>query len=232
MGCDHLPTEPRILRACALGQVPYEAALALQERLVRARQQNACPDTLLLLEHPPVITEGRSSKGQHLRIPRAELAVRGIAHHKCGRGGDITYHGPGQLVLYPIVSLAPDRQDVRRYVWMLEEAMIRTASAFGLDAGRIQGLNGAWIDGARKVGAVGVRISRWVTMHGCALNVNLDLDAFAPIVPCGIADKGVTSLAAELGHPACMDAASRLLAEALAALLEAELQWVQTLNDT
>jgi lipoyl(octanoyl) transferase len=187
-----------------LQTIGYAAALELQERLLEARIAQRIPDTLLLLEHTPVITLGRGSKPEHVLASREALALAGVELHETGRGGDVTYHGPGQLVAYPIVDLSPDRRDVRRYVAALEEVMIRVAAAYGLEAGRIAGLNGAWI-GERKLGAVGVRIRRWVTMHGFALNVSTSLSAFELIVPCGIADKQVTSLERELSRAVAMD---------------------------
>lgn len=182
-----------------LGQVGYAAAVALQERLLEARIAQAIPDTLLLLQHAPVVTVGRGGKAEHVLFSQEALAARGVELYETGRGGDVTYHGPGQLVAYPIIDLNPDRRDVRRYVSGLEEVMIRLCASYGLTAERIAGLNGAWI-GDRKIGAVGVRIRRWVTMHGFAFNVATDLRAFQLIVPCGITDKGVTSLERELGQ--------------------------------
>ncbi|HJK95626.1 MAG TPA: lipoyl(octanoyl) transferase LipB [Polyangiaceae bacterium LLY-WYZ-14_1] len=185
-----------------LGRVPYAPTHRLQERLVKARQAGTIPDTLLLLEHDPVITLGRGAKAAHLLRSRDELDRLGVELHETGRGGDVTYHGPGQLVAYPILDLSPDRRDVRRYVGDLERWMIGTVARFGVDAGRVEGLNGAWVEGTRKIGAVGVRISRWVTMHGIALNVHPHMPHFGLIVPCGIADRGVTSLSAEMdGRP-------------------------------
>ena len=195
---------PRQITVHRMGLVRYAEALELQERLQRARIRGRIGDTLLLLEHPPVVTLGRGAKEQNILLSRALLAARGFDVHEIGRGGDVTYHGPGQLVGYPILDLSPDRKDVRRYVTDLEEAMIRLAAAYGLDAGRVPKLNGTWV-GDRKIGAIGVRISRWVTMHGLALNVNTDLDFFNLIVPCGIADRGVTSLAREVGRSVDMD---------------------------
>ncbi len=191
----------RIFDVYDCGRRDYAPMHALQERLLEARIADEIADTLLIVEHPPVITLGRSAKAEHLRVSQAYLAQQGIELVEIGRGGDITYHGPGQLVCYPIFDLKPDRQDVRRYVRDLEEVMIRTAGVFGIEAQRIQGLNGAWVE-ARKIGAVGVRIRHWVTMHGFALNVHTDLQAFDAIVPCGIHDKSVTSLSAELGADA------------------------------
>lgn len=193
-----------------LGTLDYQAALDLQHGLVEQRKRGDIPDQLLLLEHPDVITLGVKNRGarSHVLESDAALAGKGIAVFETGRGGDVTYHGPGQLVGYPIVDLKPDRCDVHRYVRDLEEVLIRTVSDFGIDAGRISGLTGIWVDAAgrqAKLAAIGVRISRWVTSHGFALNVATDLSRFELIVPCGIADKGVTSMAAVLGHTVAMD---------------------------
>ena len=189
----------RMLVVERLGRVEYGQALAKQEALVEARIAGDIPDTLLLLEHNPVITLGRGAKPDHVLLSPSELAQANVATFETGRGGDVTFHGPGQLVAYPILDLNPDQKDVRRYVWTLEEIMIRVAESYGLHASRIAGFNGAWID-ERKIGAVGVRIRQWVTMHGFALNVNTDLSQFSMIVPCGIADKAVTSLSEELSQ--------------------------------
>ena len=182
-----------------LGIVAYAEALALQRALVEDRRLGRIGDVLLLVEHPHVLTLGVRGDGgrSHILASAETLALRGIEVHETGRGGDITYHGPGQVVGYPIVDLRPDRCDVRRYVADLEEVMIRTAAEYGIAAGRVPGLIGAWVDGARKIGAIGVRISHWVTSHGFALNVSTDLSAFDLIVPCGIKDKGVTSISKE-----------------------------------
>lgn len=192
-----------------LGTVRYQDAHHLQERLVMARQRGLIPDTLLVLEHPPVITLGRGAKESNLLAPREGLRARGIDVHDVGRGGDVTYHGPGQMVCYPILDLAPDRQDVRRYVRDLEQTMIDLAADYGLTAERIAGMNGTWLRsielGDRKIGAIGVRISRWITMHGLAFNVSTNLGHFGLIVPCGIEGKGVTSLRVELDAPPTMD---------------------------
>jgi lipoyl(octanoyl) transferase len=219
-----MPSEARVYR---LGSVRYQDAHVLQERLQLARQRGLVPDTILMLEHPPAITLGRGAKEENLRFPREGLRARGIDVHEVGRGGDVTYHGPGQLVCYPILELAPDRQDVRRYVKDLEEAMIRLSADHGLVAERIEGLNGTWIRSAelgdRKIGAIGVRISRWVTMHGLAYNVTTNLAHFGLIVPCGIRDKGVTSLALELDAPPPMERVMDELEVHLGALLDRRL---------
>jgi len=215
---------------CRLGTVDYAEAHRLQEALQGKRVRREVGDIVLLLEHPPVLTMGRSANAQHVLAAPEILAARGVQVHEVGRGGDVTYHGPGQLVAYPIIDLKPDRKDVRKYVASLEETMIRTCSNFGLAAGRVEGLNGAWI-GDRKVGAVGVRISRWVTMHGLALNVNSDLRQFEMIVPCGIQDKGVTSLSAELGRTVHVGDVFEPLAQHFAELYDADIEWHDGLPD-
>lgn len=199
-----------------LGRMPYGEALSLQEELQAARIGDEAEDTLLLVEHDPVITLGRAAKHEHVLLSEAALASAAVPTYEVGRGGDVTYHGPGQLVAYPILDLKPDRRDVRKYVWTLEEIMVRIAADYGLAAGRVSGLNGTWVAG-NKIGAVGVRIRQWVTMHGFALNVNTDLSGFGMIVPCGIQDRGVTSLARELGHEIPLDEVEeRVIAHATA----------------
>jgi lipoyl(octanoyl) transferase len=208
---------------CHLGTVDYVEAHRLQRALQAKRIAGEIDDVVLLLEHPPVLTMGRSAKEQHIIAAPEVLAARGISVHEVGRGGDATYHGPGQLVAYPIIDLKPDRRDVRKYMWSLEETMIRTCADFGLSADRVEGLNGAWI-GDRKVGAVGVRISRWVTMHGLALNADSDLTHFDLIVPCGIRDKTVTSLSSELGRTVGVPEVLDPLARNFAQLYDAEVE--------
>jgi lipoyl(octanoyl) transferase len=185
-----------------LGRTPYADALALQRALVEDRRADRIGDVLLLLEHPPVLTVGVRGDGgrSHILASPEALAARGIEVHETGRGGDVTYHGPGQIVGYPIISLKPDRCDVHGYLRGLEEVLIRVAADFGIDAARVPGLTGVWV-GEDKLAAIGVRISRWITSHGFALNVRPNLEDFELIVPCGIADRGVTSLA-RLGCPA------------------------------
>ena len=209
-----------------LGTIDYQAALDLQAQLVERRKQGLIPDQLLLLEHPPVITLGVRTRSDrsHVLESEAALAARGVGLFETGRGGDVTYHGPGQLVGYPIVDLKPDRCDVHRYVRDLEEVLIRAVDAFGVRAGRIEGLTGIWV-GDQKLAAIGVRISRWVTSHGFALNVNTDLSHFGLIVPCGITDKGVTSLERLLGHALPMDEVAETVARQFAALFSAELTY-------
>ena len=209
---------------CRIGTVDYAEAHELQERLQAKRIAGEIDDCVLLLEHPAVLTLGRSAKTEHVLATRQMLEARGISIHEVGRGGDVTYHGPGQLVAYPIIDLKPDRKDVRKYVWSLEETMIRTCRDFGLSASRVEGLNGAWI-GERKVGAVGVRISRWVTMHGLALNACSRLEDFELIVPCGIEDKAVTSISRELDRRVSVDDVVEPLAAHFADLYGAEIEW-------
>jgi lipoyl(octanoyl) transferase len=218
-----------------LGRVEYRASLALMSTLRAARLAGEIEDTLLLLEHPPVLTLGRKGSLRHVRSDAAELASLGVEVFETERGGDVTYHGPGQIVGYPILSLAPDRCDVRRYVRDLEETMIRAASDLGVAAGRVASLNGIWLgEGAdpaspgrsRKLGAVGVHLSRWITSHGFALNANTDLQGFEMIVPCGIAGRDVTSLRAELARPVDQAWVASRLAFHLADLLGRELRWL------
>ena len=189
----------RELAIVDLGRRDYASVLALQERTHAARARGELPDTLYLVEHEPVITLGRAAKREHVLVTPEHLRARGIELHEIGRGGDVTYHGPGQLVVYPIFDLRPDRCDVRRYVRSLEQVMLQVAESYGLAPRLIEGMTGAFVED-RKYGALGVRISRWVTMHGIAMNVTTDLDAFSLIVPCGLRTTSVTSLARETGR--------------------------------
>ena len=194
-----------------LGVVSYTDALALQRTLVDDRKAGRIPDVLLLLEHPHVITVGVKTDAarSHIVASPELLAARGVEVHETGRGGDVTYHGPGQLVGYPIVDLKPDRCDVHAYVRDLEELMIRVCADFGVPARRVSGLSGTWVDtprGPEKIGAIGVRISRWVTSHGFAFNVNTNMEFFGLIVPCGIVEHGVTSLQRLLGRQVPIEA--------------------------
>jgi lipoyl(octanoyl) transferase len=192
---------PRPVEVRRLGVVPYADALELQRQLVEERRAERVPDLLLLLQHPHVITMGVKRGAAHSNIlatPEA-LAATGVEVFETGRGGDVTYHGPGQIVGYPILDLRPDRCDVHRYVRDLEDVMIRVCGEYGVEATRVPGLTGAWVTtsrGPEKVGAIGVRISRWITSHGFAFNATTDLEYFRLIVPCGIGDRGVTSLEA------------------------------------
>jgi lipoyl(octanoyl) transferase len=188
-----------------LGVVPYADALSMQRALVEERKGGRVPDLLLLLQHPPVITLGVRGDGGRANIVATDETLRelGIDTFETGRGGDVTYHGPGQVVGYPIIDLKPDRQDVHVYVRDVEEVMIRACADYGVAADRVKGLTGAWV-GPAKIGAIGVRISRWVTSHGFAFNVSTNLDHFKLIVPCGISDRGVTSLEAASGRTIAM----------------------------
>jgi lipoyl(octanoyl) transferase len=188
-----------------LGRVPYADGLALQAELVGRRRAGEIPDTLLLLEHPHVITLGTGSHAENLLVDAAERERLGIELFEAGRGGDVTYHGPGQLVGYPILDLKPDRCDLHRYLRDLEEVLIRVLADFGLQGARRAGMTGVWV-GDRKLAAIGVRVSSgWITSHGFALNVSTDLGYFDAIVPCGIREYGVGSISGELGIPVEME---------------------------
>jgi lipoyl(octanoyl) transferase len=213
----------RPLAVQRLGRVAYARGLEIQVRLVAERQAGAVPDTLLLLEHDPVFTLGRNAQARNVLLPEVELRRRGFEVFETGRGGDVTYHGPGQVVGYPVLDLAPDRKDVHRYVRDLEEVMIRTCGDYGVEAGRIPGLTGVWV-GGDKIGAIGVRIARWVTSHGFAFNVSTDLAPFGLIVPCGIRDRGVTSLSRRLGREVPVEPVADRLAAHLAAVFDRELE--------
>jgi lipoyl(octanoyl) transferase len=184
----------RPLQVKRLGVVPYDEALALQDELVRRRRGSEIPDQLLLLEHPHVITLGSGAHVEHVLADAARRETLGISLERTGRGGDVTYHGPGQLVGYPILDLNPDRKDIHRYLRDLEEVLIRALADFGVESGRVQGRTGVWT-AAGKIAAIGVRVSSgWITSHGFALNVSTNLQYFETIVPCGIHDLAVTSL--------------------------------------
>lgn len=181
----------------------YAEAYALQKRIVAVRKADAVEDVLLLCEHPHVITQGRNGKREHLLVAEHVLRQKGVEFYETSRGGDITYHGPGQIVGYPILNLGEIRRDVVWYVRMLEEAMIRATAEFGIGAKRVAGKTGIWVDAGKteeKLGAIGVHISRWVTSHGFAYNVSTDLRFFDLIVPCGISDRKATSLEKLLGR--------------------------------
>lgn len=212
----------RECRASWLGTVEYAEAWRLQQALARARAASAIPDTLLLLEHPPVYTTGRRDALRNLRVPAAALGAPLV---QTDRGGDITFHGPGQLVVYPIITLQEAGLGVSAYVRTLEEAAIRTLAAYGLTASREEGLTGVWV-GPAKIAAIGVRVSRpggaaarWVTEHGLAVNVCVDLSWFGRIVPCGIEGRPVTSMAELLRDPPRVEEVGWRLAAELASLL-------------
>jgi lipoyl(octanoyl) transferase len=191
----------RLLEVRVLGSVPYGQGLTLQEELVRRRRAGEIPDQLLLLEHPHVFTLGSSSQEEHLLLSPPEREARGIELFDVGRGGDVTYHGPGQLVGYPILDLKPNRKDLHRYLRDLEETLILALGSFGISSGREAGLTGVWVPQG-KLAAIGVRVSSgWITSHGFALNVDPDLSYFSSIIPCGIKDRSVTSIARLIGRP-------------------------------
>jgi lipoyl(octanoyl) transferase len=192
-------TMRRPLSVLDLGTVPYGEALEAQRDLVGRRRAGEVSDTLILLEHPHVITLGSSADAAHVLVDEVERARRGIELFDVGRGGDVTYHGPGQLVAYPILDLKPDRKDLHRYLRDLEDVLAGVARDFGVAATRSESGTGVWTE-LGKLAAIGVRVSSgWITSHGVALNVTSDLSYFQTIVPCGIRDRTVTSLARELG---------------------------------
>ena len=207
-----------VLTVERLGTVAYQPTWELQDELAQQRRERRIGDRLLLLEHFPVYTIGRGGNEANLLASPERLRELGAGFVRIDRGGDITFHGPGQLVAYPIVELR-DPLDLRRYVRTLEAAIIATAERFGVAGGRVDGLTGVWVDGRRKLAAIGVRVRRGVTTHGLALNVNTNLRWFAEMIPCGIHDKEVTSLARELGHAEAMEDVEQVLAEELAAHL-------------
>jgi lipoyl(octanoyl) transferase len=211
----------RGLEVRRLGLIDYGEALELQRQLVEDRRADRIPDTLLLLQHPPVITLGVKARGdrRHVLASPESLREAGVAIYEAGRGGDVTYHGPGQLVGYPVLDLRPDRCDVHRYVRDVEEVLILATRGFGVEAERLPGLTGVW-SGGSKLAAIGVRISRWITSHGFAYNVAPNLDHFSWIVPCGIGDRGVTSLAALAGSEIQMSHVEDGVTSAFAAVFD------------
>ncbi|MCE7067537.1 lipoyl(octanoyl) transferase LipB [Dyadobacter sp. CY326] len=224
-----------------LGLIDYQEAWDYQEKIfagtiaiktanrdVEKDKQRLTPNYLLFCQHPHVYTLGKSGKQDHLLLSEDDLAAKQAKYYRINRGGDITYHGPGQIVGYPIFDLDNFFTDIHRYMRTLEEAIILTLADYGLEAGRINGLTGVWFDfkeqeNSRKICALGVKSSRWVTMHGFALNVNTDLSYFGNIVPCGIQDKAVTSMAAELGRELDIQEVSDKLKNHLAGLFQMEL---------
>jgi lipoyl(octanoyl) transferase len=194
---------PHVCWLIDIGLIPYDAAVRVQRRLVEARKSAAIPDVLVFCEHPHVITLGRNGKREHLRASDRVLGQMNVQFRPTDRGGDITYHGPGQVVGYPVLDLTGHRRDVRRYVQQLEEVMIRSTADYGVHAKRVEGRHGIWVETSsreEKLAAIGVHLSRWVTSHGFAYNVSTDLRFFDLIVPCGISDRGATSLERLLGR--------------------------------
>ena len=215
----------RDVQAHWAGIVPYPAAVRLQSDLVQARRGRAIPDQLILLEHPHVITLGSRSDRSHVLVDTTERLALGIDLIESGRGGDVTYHGPGQLVGYPILDLGPDRKDIHRYLRDLEEVLIRVARAVGVRADRVAGRTGVWTREG-KLGAIGVRVSSgWITSHGFALNVTTDLSYFDRIVPCGLAGDAVTSLERLLGRRLRMSDVMEETAEAFGQVFDASVTW-------
>jgi len=214
------------LCVCHLGLVAYEEALELQRGLRRARLDDATPDTLLLLEHPPTITLGRRTQEDDLLDARELLKARGFQVHEVERGGRVTYHGPGQIVGYPIVALRPRSLSVPKYVSLLEETVIRYLAGVGLEARRRRGYPGVWTAGG-KIAALGVHLRRWVSMHGFSLNLATDLTHYQSIVACGIADADVTSVARELGSAPTVAEAAQDIARIFTELLGyQEVEWL------
>jgi len=214
----------REIEATFLGRVSYADGLDLQKRRADAVFAGRAREALFLLEHDPVLTLGRNADRTNIVASDEALRKLGITVFEVGRGGDVTYHGHGQLVGYPIVNLSPDRKDIRAYVRTLEEALIRTMDEFGVQAGRIPGLTGVWV-GEDKIAAIGVRIARWITTHGFALNITTRLDHFRTIVPCGIQDHGVTSMERLLPAPPPMKRVAERFADHFSTLLDRRLTW-------
>lgn len=190
----------KVLQVVDLGRCPYPEAYRLQKEMVNRRLAGAIPDTLILVEHPPVFTIGRGGSREHLLVSQEVMEREGITVHEIDRGGDITYHGPGQIVGYPIINLKEHTPDVHLTVHLYEEALIQVLADYGIEAGRETNYPGVWVNGA-KVAAIGIGIRRWVTYHGFAFNINPDLRFFQMIVPCGITDRPVISLATLLRRP-------------------------------
>ncbi len=205
-----------------LGLIDYAQALRIQQEKVALRKAVAIPDTLLLLEHPHVYTLGRNARREHLLASRGKLAELGAEVFETDRGGDVTYHGPGQLVGYPILDLTRHRRDLTWYMRSLEEVFIRVAGDYGIRAGRIPACPGVWV-GSEKLVALGVHVSRWVTSHGFAFNVNTDLACFQWIVPCGLRGKGVTSLEKLLGRRLDLNGVSERVVHRLGEVFELEM---------
>jgi lipoyl(octanoyl) transferase len=235
-----------LIATVQLGRLDYSTALPLQQSLVELRKRGAIGDVLLLLEHTPVITLGRNAKREHVLASEERLAAAGVELFECDRGGDVTYHGPGQLVAYPIFDLRGFQPSIGavEFVRRLEEVLVRTCADFGIETERVAGMTGVWTKAHQpqrhrgtetmrdtaKIAAIGVHISRGVTSHGFALNVNTDLTYFDLIVPCGLAAKPVTSLARELGEPVAMDEVAQVAARHFGSVFGSEVAWVKSLE--
>jgi len=206
-----------------LGLEPYNRALDLQHRLVAARREGRIEDVLILLEHPPVITLGRRADEKNIVASQELLARLGIEVHRVERGGDVTYHGPGQLVGYPVLNLRGHRQDVGWYMRSLEEVLIRALSDFGVEAGRLEGRIGVWI-GDKNIAALGARIEEWITYHGFALNVSPDLSHFDLIIPCGYRGMGATSMEEVLGEAPEMSEVRKSVAQRFGEVFSVEIR--------
>lgn len=221
-----------------LGTVDYATGLRLQQQLVALRKEEKIGDVLLLLEHSPVITLGRNAKAANVIASRELLAQRGVELFECDRGGDVTFHGPGQIVGYPIFDLrgyaSPDGKrktlGVVEFVRRLEDVLIRTCADFAIPAKRVAGLTGAWTEREAKIAAIGVHVSRFVTSHGFALNVNADLSYFNLIVPCGITSKPVTSMQKELGRELDLNAVAESISRNFGVVFRSQMLWVDTLD--
>jgi lipoyl(octanoyl) transferase len=226
-----------ILNLVHLGRIDYGAALALQKQMVEARHTGQIGNTLLLLEHPPVLTLGRNSHRENVLASDEFLAYRGVEIHEINRGGDVTYHGPGQLVGYPILDLRSftPRLGAVDYVRLLEEVLIRACADYGVRAQRIAGRTGVWTFAGgsvaeKKVAAIGVHISRGITSHGFALNVTTDLRDFELIVPCGIADRSVTSLDLEADPPVTTESVLNSVARHFGRIFEHQVLWLESVD--
>ncbi len=220
----------RTLRCMSLGVVPYGQALALQQDLVQRRRTDQISNHLLLLQHPHVITLGTSSHTDHVLVDENERALLGIELFDTGRGGAVTYHGPGQLVGYPILDLKPDRCDLHRYVRDIEEVLLRALAECGITCSRKVGLTGVWLNDA-KIAAIGVRVSSgWITSHGFALNIDTDLSFFDAIVPCGIRQHGVTSMTRVLDDSVAVETVERVVAKHFAQVFDCELMFSDSAN--
>lgn len=204
------------------GQISYQAAYRLQRQLLEERLDGRIPDTLLLLEHPPTITVGKSGKLENILASPEELAQKGVSLVFIDRGGDVTYHGPGQLVGYPIFDLRGWGKDIHRYIHNLEEVIIRTLKDFAIESGRDKNHPGVWV-GNQEIAAIGLRLKKWVTMHGFALNVNTDLEYFSLIYPCGFADRTATSISRRLGREVALETVTERLLAYFAEIFEIDI---------